>query len=102
MNLIKVCRVNEVSDGEVRRFYNSKFDVAVYNVNGQLFVTDDTCTHGPSSLSDGFIDGEMIECPFHYGTFHIPTGQPTKFPCTVPLRTYATQVIDGELYIEIE
>lgn len=102
MSIIKVCRGTDVPEGEAKRFVDPKFDVAVYNINGKLYVTDDTCTHGPSSLADGFIEGETVECPFHHGAFHIPTGQPTKFPCTVALRTYTTQVINGELFIEIE
>lgn len=102
MKIIRICRAADLSEGETKRFVVRDFDVAVYNIGGKLYVTDDTCTHGPSSLSDGFIDGETIECPFHYGTFHIPTGQPLKFPCTVPLKTYNTRTIDGELFIEIE
>ena len=100
MNVLRVCKVSEVSEGEARSFVVGDFDLAVYNIAGKIYVTDDTCTHGPSSLSDGFIEGDTIECPFHYGRFHIPTGQPLKFPCTIALRTYQTQTIDGELFIE--
>ena len=47
--------------------------VAVFNVDGQFFVTQNACTHGPGSLSDGFVEGDQVECDFHGGKFHIPT-----------------------------
>jgi nitrite reductase/ring-hydroxylating ferredoxin subunit len=31
---------------------------------------------------EGFVDGEEVECPFHQGRFHIPTGHPSAPPCT--------------------
>lgn len=102
MKTVRLCRVSELQVGEVKRYFGSEFDVAVYNIAGKIYVTDDTCTHGPSSLSDGIVDGETIECPFHYGSFHIPTGRPTKLPCTLALRIYDAKVVDGELFIEIE
>ena len=70
--------------------------VAVYNVAGEYFVTDDTCTHGLASLADGeILPGGKIECPFHTGTFDIRTGEAVQFPCTEPLTVYPVQIIDG-------
>jgi nitrite reductase/ring-hydroxylating ferredoxin subunit len=73
---------------------------AVFNVDGRFYVTQDHCTHGPGSLSEGFVDGEEIECPFHAGRFHIPTGQPAAPPCTVPLKVWTAEVIDGKICID--
>jgi nitrite reductase/ring-hydroxylating ferredoxin subunit len=51
-------------------------------------VTDDHCTHGPGSLSDGYLDGFEIECDFHNGKFDIRTGEVTAPPCMIPVKTY--------------
>src|SRR5438105_1429112 len=45
-------------------------------------------------------DGEIVECKFHGGAFHIPTGRVEAPPCMVPLRTYAVHVVDGRVQIE--
>jgi nitrite reductase/ring-hydroxylating ferredoxin subunit len=73
---------------------------AVFNLDGAFYVTEDTCSHGPGSLSAGFIDGETVECDFHAGCFHIPTGAPTKAPCTDPVLTFPATVRDGKVWIE--
>jgi nitrite reductase/ring-hydroxylating ferredoxin subunit len=56
--------------------------VAVFNIDGQFYVTDDGCTHGPGSLS-GFIDGDVVECNFHNGQFDIKTGEVMSPPCMI-------------------
>lgn len=73
---------------------------AVFNVNGEYHVTQDECTHGPGSLAEGWVEGEEIECPFHQGRFHIPTGRPTAAPCTEPLRVWPVRLIDDEIWID--
>ncbi len=73
--------------------------VAVYHVAGEFYVTDDRCTHGPGSLSEGFLEGHTIECDFHGGCFDIRTGAPTVPPCMIPIKTYAVTVEDGRVKI---
>ena len=73
---------------------------ALFNLNGQFYVTQDHCTHGPGSLTEGFVMGTEIECPFHQGRFDIRTGHPTGAPCTVALRTWTVHIIDGQIFID--
>ena len=76
--------------------------VAVFNVDGQFYVTDDSCTHGPGSLSEGFIDGDVVECNFHNGQFDIKTGEIVSPPCMIPVKTYLTSVEGGAVFIEVD
>lgn len=76
--------------------------MAVFNVGGRFYATSDICTHAYAYLSDGYIDGETVECPLHQGLFHIPTGRAMSPPVTENLRTYVTRVEDGAVYVEIE
>ena len=75
---------------------------AVFLVGARHYVTQDACTHGPGSLAEGNVDGEEVECPFHQGRFHIPTGRPTAPPCTVALRVWPARVIEGYVCIDRE
>jgi len=100
-HLTVLCRVAEVTDAAPVRVVAQGCAFAVFAVGGRFYVTQDSCTHGPGSLSEGFVDGEEIECPFHQGRFHIPTGRPTGPPCTVPLRIWPVQVVDGYVCIDV-
>ena len=97
---LELCKVEDVGKGEVRKIETAGLTLAVYNLEGGFYVTDDHCTHGPGSLSEGFIDGDLIECNFHQGVFNIRTGEVVQPPCMVPVKTYKTIVEDGRVYIE--
>ena len=98
---IELCGVEDVGAGEARRIEAAGLTLAVYNLEGEFYVTDDHCTHGPGSLSEGFIDGDLVECNFHQGVFNIRTGEVVQPPCMVPVKTYKTVVEDGRVYIEV-
>ena len=91
-DLVDLCGTVDVSpDVPVKAAVDGE-DVAVFEVDGQYYVTQDLCTHGPGSLSEGYVEGDEIECPFHQGKFSILTGAPTAAPCMVPLKTWTACV----------
>jgi nitrite reductase/ring-hydroxylating ferredoxin subunit len=98
---LELCKAADVGAGEVRKVETGGLTLAVYNLDGDFCVTDDACTHGPGSLSEGFVDGDVIECNFHQGAFNIRTGEVVRPPCMIPIRTYTTVVESGTVYIEV-
>ena len=99
-SLLGLCSTSEVPEGGAIKVEKGGYILAVFNLGGRYFVTDDSCTHGPGSLSEGDIDGEVVECNFHNGAFHIPSGRVEAPPCMVPLKTYVVQVVGGQVFIE--
>ena len=93
---VVLCDRGDLADGEIRRVdVAGHLVLAVYRIDGNFYATDDTCTHGAASLSEGFLDGHVIECPFHGGAFDVTTGRPVTLPCATPLKTY-TVTIEGD------
>jgi nitrite reductase/ring-hydroxylating ferredoxin subunit len=97
--LIKLCEVADVPVGEALRVETGELVLAVFNLDGEIYVTDDACTHGPGSLSEGYICDDVVECDFHRGAFNIKTGEVVSPPCMIPLKTYAATVLNGFVYI---
>ena len=97
---IELCSVDEVAEGEAIRVEKDDLQLAVFNLNGQFYVTDDLCTHGPGLLHEGYIDGDIVECNFHNGSFNIKTGEVVDPPCMIPVKTYKTVVEGGKVFIE--
>jgi nitrite reductase/ring-hydroxylating ferredoxin subunit len=77
-------------------------EIAVYNLKGRFYATDNICTHEHACLSQGFVIDDVIECPLHQGRFHIPTGKPKGAPVHVPLRTYPVRIEGGVVYVDLE
>jgi nitrite reductase/ring-hydroxylating ferredoxin subunit len=97
--LIRLCSASMVHAGTPARVERDGRAYAIFVVAGQYHVTQDACTHGPGSLAEGWVEGEEVECPFHQGRFHIPSGLPTAPPCTIPLRVWPARLIDGDIWI---
>jgi biphenyl 2,3-dioxygenase ferredoxin component len=98
---VELCKVAEVDVGQVRRIEAAGLALAVYNLEGEFYATDDACTHGPGQLSEGFVDGDVIECNFHQGRFNIKTGECVGPPCMIPVKTYRTSGVDGRVFVEV-
>ena len=74
---------------------------ALYNVDGTFYATDDTCSHGQSSLTEeGELEGKKIVCGWHFGSFDVTTGEALDSPCWEAIRTYKVVERDGELFLE--
>jgi len=97
---IELCSTDEVAPGTALKVEAEGLTVAVFNVGGEFYVIDDLCTHGPGSLSEGYIEDDVVECNFHNGQFNIRTGEVVAPPCMVPVKTYPVLVIDGKVTIE--
>ena len=98
---IALCKTAEVEPGTAIRIEKGALTLAVFNLDGDFCVTDDACTHGPGSLSEGLVEGDTVECDFHGGVFNIRTGEVVAPPCMVPVKTYRT-VVDAEGFVSIE
>ena len=103
MSKVKLFLASELEVNEIRQVeLDAREPIAVYNLDGEYFATDDTCTHGNASMAEGDIDGSEVYCPFHMGAFDIRTGEATVAPCSVPLQTYEVVIEDGYLFILME
>jgi nitrite reductase/ring-hydroxylating ferredoxin subunit len=100
MRFVELCTTAEVAPGSAVKVESGERTLAVFNIDDQFYVTDDLCTHGPGSLSEGYIDGDVVECDFHNGAFNIRTGEVVAPPCMVPLKTYLVYTADGKVYID--
>jgi nitrite reductase/ring-hydroxylating ferredoxin subunit len=75
--------------------------LAVYNVEGVFYATSNICTHAFTYLSDGWLNGNVIECPLHGGQFDVMTGKGQGAPITCDLQTFVTRVVGGEVQVKL-
>ena len=99
---VQVCAVSDVPENSVISREVGDEVVAIYNINGTFYATEARCTHATADLADGTLDGEEIECSFHFGKFHVPSGKATEAPCFIALKTYRTDVRDGQVFIDLD
>jgi 3-phenylpropionate/trans-cinnamate dioxygenase ferredoxin subunit len=97
---VPVGKVADLQPGMAVRVETEAGPVAVFNVEGKFYALCDTCSHEESSLSEGYVDEDIVECPKHGAMFHIPTGEVRSLPATRNVEKFSVVVEDGELYVE--
>lgn len=100
-NWTDVSAFDDVPEDDVLGVETAGKDVALYNVDGQVYATDNICTHGHARLCDGFLEGFEIECPLHQGKFDIRNGRPTCQPVTEAVRTYPVKIENGRVFVDL-
>ncbi len=102
MAKIFICKIDDLEQGEMRKFETEIGELLAFNRDGEYFVTDDMCTHATASLSEGDYFDDTVSCPKHWGEFNIMTGEATAAPCKKPLRTYRVLVEENDVYVDSE
>ena len=100
--LTKICPISDVAEGSVKSFEVGNNVVAVYNIGGTYYATDNECTHGAASLAEGILEDDIIECTLHFGAFNVKTGEAVQAPCFTALRTYKVAVQDDHVMVDLD
>jgi naphthalene 1,2-dioxygenase system ferredoxin subunit len=100
-NWVRAASLDEIDPGEVVGLTIGERSIALYRLEGGVFATDNICTHAYALLSEGWLDGEAIECPLHGGCFNVKTGEALCDPVTEPLQTYPVRVENGEVFLNL-
>ncbi|QQN75282.1 non-heme iron oxygenase ferredoxin subunit [Croceicoccus sp. YJ47] len=104
MGFVKACNLDDLEEDEILLVEIEGHEkMAFYIVDGEVFATSDTCTHGEASLSeDGYIDEGVVVCSWHDGAFDIRSGEACRHPCFEPIKTYKTEIRGDEVFVEVE
>lgn len=89
-------RAAQVAPGQTRVVQVGDASVAVFNLGGKFYATQDACTHAGGPLSEGALDGTMIVCPLHGSGFDVTTGKVLRGPAARPLKTYRV-ILEGDI-----
>jgi len=96
-----VAKTEDVRAGEVLASDVGAESIALYRIDGQVYATSNVCTHAFALLSDGYLDGDCIECPIHQALFHVPTGEVRAPPAIDPLKTYPTKIEGDTVFVDV-
>ncbi|MEJ8824447.1 non-heme iron oxygenase ferredoxin subunit [Variovorax humicola] len=102
LNWTDAATVDDVPTDDVIGMIVAGKDLALYSVEGEVFATDNICTHGHARLCEGFLEGHEIECPLHQGKFDVRNGKPTCAPVTEAIRSYPVKIEGGRVWLALD
>lgn len=98
---VRVAAAGDIAEGEILAVEVNGEPVALYRLDGgEIRATHNICTHEFACLSDGWLEGDVVECPLHGGQFNVRTGEGLGPPIESPLAVYPTRVDGDDIFID--
>jgi nitrite reductase/ring-hydroxylating ferredoxin subunit len=98
---VKVAKTEELAPGQGMMVEAGGKKIALFNVNGDYYAIDDTCTHHGGPLSEGELAGREVTCPWHGAVFDVTTGEVLGPPALEGVASYNVRVSGDSVEIEI-
>jgi len=96
---VPVVRLEDLARGVPRHVKIGKRDIAVARVGDEVFALSNLCRHAFGPLSEGFMDGYTLMCPWHGWRYDVRDGS-TDHP-NADVATYPASLRDGIVYVSI-
>ena len=75
--------------------------VLLYDIGGLVYASSAICPHHHAFLGMGSVEGDCINCPRHFGQFHIPTGKLRRGPLSPDLPLYEVRIENGRVLVAV-
>ncbi|MDZ7361371.1 MAG: non-heme iron oxygenase ferredoxin subunit [candidate division KSB1 bacterium] len=98
---IKVASTDEIAPGAAKQVEVNDKSIALFNLDGNYYAIDNTCTHRGGPLAEGFVEGEEVTCPWHGAQFNIKTGAVVGPPAVQNVARYNVRVQGNDIEVEI-
>ncbi|MFQ5838179.1 MAG: Rieske (2Fe-2S) protein [Thermoplasmata archaeon] len=95
-----MAKVDDVPSGSGKVVEVAGKTLAVFNVDGNFYVVDNTCLHRGGPLGEGILENNVVTCPWHGWEYDVTTGQNTFNPA-MRVDTYRVTLRDGEVKVQL-
>ena len=100
-DFVKAATTTEIEPGQARLVEVNGKQIALFNVVGQFFALDNTCTHRSGPLAEGEVSGNEVTCPWHGAKFDVRTGEVMGPPAQRAVARYGVRVTGTDIEIEV-
>ena len=101
MSWVRVATADEVPSDGLLAVHTDQAGVVLARVDDKIYALEDRCSHQDYPLSDGLIEHDQVECPYHGARFDVRTGRAVQLPAVAPVRSFEVEVRDGDVYIRL-
>jgi 3-phenylpropionate/trans-cinnamate dioxygenase ferredoxin subunit len=95
------CKTTEVSEGKPIGKEIDGVPIGVFKVGDEWYALKDVCPHQYALLSEGYQDGDAVECPLHQACFEIATGKCLSGPSDRDAETLAIKIESDEIFVRL-
>ena len=97
---VKVANLSDLGPGSSMTVEANGKAVALFNVDGTVYALDNTCLHRGGPLGEGFLEGDVVACPWHMWEYNVRTGEKVGDP-SLKVATYAVEVEGNDITVQM-
>ena len=109
-----MARAEDVPPGQTKYVCVGDRPVILANWQGEIHALAGVCPHQQKPLEGATLWGYLLDCPWHHFQFDVRTGEnhfpKNVYPSDLPqlqgqvrqLKTYRTEVRNGEIWVDLE
>ena len=102
MAFVKAANLSDIPQGRLKVFEVEDEEVALANVDGEIFAVANVCTHDNGPLGEGYLFGDEVECPRHGARFCVRDGQVKTLPAIIPVPTFEVKVEGNDILVDVD
>jgi nitrite reductase/ring-hydroxylating ferredoxin subunit len=99
LEFVKVASKKDVPSGQMKMVEVNGTSILLANVNGEYYAIGNKCTHSGCKLSNGKLNGQIVQCPCHGSRFNVKTGEVIGGPATKPEQKYELKTVQDQIQI---
>ena len=99
-NFVKVASITELKPGTAMTVVAEGLEIALYNVEGTVYATTNTCLHQGGPLGEGILQGRVVTCPWHMWEYDVCSGE-MPGNSSVKLATYPVEIDGADIKVGI-
>ena len=102
MAFVAVGRVSELPDGRGRSVQLGGIEVGLFRVGEAVHALENACPHAGAPLSEGWLQGPLINCPLHGWRFDVRTGFNPDHADGFPIPCFAVRIVGDSIEVDLE
>lgn len=99
MPFVKVASVNDIDEGTGKTVMANGQAVALFKVKGNFYAIHNTCVHRGGPLGEGFLEDNVVTCPWHGWRYDVTSGKCLTLPMNV--KSFAVKVEGDDVLVDV-
>ena len=100
-NFVKVASTSDLKPGENKVVNVNDTEVGLFNIDGEFFAISNVCLHRGGPLGEGFLEGDVVTCPWHGWRYNVRTGENAMIP-TTKVASYQVKVEGNDVFVAVD
>ena len=100
-DFLPACAAGDLPEGQPRRFEVSGQPILLLRSGEKIYAIGAVCSHYGAPLEEGKLQGDTVQCPWHFSRFALADGSVCEGPACPAVPAYEVRIIQSQVEIKL-